>query len=197
METQKYIQQLNELTETLKKQPQYVGFNHRFYVPGWIGFVQQCIVESKMTRAAKKPIYQGKGFYECGDIIIDLVDNACKAKKESVDNFEKNNEDIESLQIVSSATEALDAWINIYPEIAYWMNQKFDDKYITNAVGIIQGNLKESLTSIIDLPKENFKPKTNSSFCRELKAMGSQMLAMICNILVFAAVFGLLATIFG
>ena len=197
MTTQDYINELNTLTSVLRKQPQYIGFNHKFYVPGWVGFIQESIVESKMNKAAEKPIYDGKGYYACADKIIELVDGACKAKKESVDNFEKNNQDEESLQILSSASDALDAWIDIYPEIAFWMNRKIDDKYITNAVGIIQGNLRESMSTIMDIPKDNFKSKSNSSFGSEMKAMGNQILGMICNVILFAAIFGLLGAIFG
>lgn len=197
MVIQKYIQQLNELTEALKKQPQYIGFCHRFYVPGWIGFIQVCIVERKMSKAAKKPIYNGKGYFECANLIADLVDGACKAKKEETDNSDIINEDNESAQIVSSANDALTSWINIYPEIAYWMNQKIDDKHITNAVGIIQRNLRKSLSTIIDLPKEIFESETNYSFVSELKALGNQLLGTICNIIVIIPIWGVLCAIFG
>lgn len=196
METQKYIQQLKELTEALKKQPQYIGFNHKFYIPGWISFAQEYLVERKMSKAAKKPIYQGEGYYECANKIIEIVDNACKAKKNS-ENFIKRNDDVESLQIVSSADDALNALINIYPEIAYWMNQKINDQYITNVVGIIQDNFKKSLSSIIDIPKNNFNLETNSSFGNEFKAVGNQLLGMICNIIVIAAISCLYISIFG
>ena len=76
------------------------------------------------------------------------------------------------------------------------MNQKIDDNYVTNALGIIQGNIKKSLSTIMDVPCERMSNKS-SSFTSEMKAMGGQIAAMICNVIVFAAVFGLLGAIFG
>ena len=35
------------------KEPVY-GFHYKFYVPGWIGFIQECVVESKMQKFNEK-----------------------------------------------------------------------------------------------------------------------------------------------
>lgn len=196
MDYQDYISQLNSLAEALAKQPQQVGFVHKFFVPGWIGFIQECLVESKMTKVSKQPIYQGMGYFECGDKIADLVAKVCEAKKESVENFEKSNDDPENLTIMSSAIYALDAWTHIYPEIAYWMNRKIDDNTVTNALGIIQGNIRNSLSAIMDVPSEKMS-NGSGSFASAMKAMGGQIAAMFCNMLVFAALAGLLSAIFG
>lgn len=197
MTTKDYINELDSLTSALKKQPQFVGFNHKFYVPGFIGFIQEWIVESKMNKVARTPIYNGKGYYACADKIMKLVDGACKSKKESAENFEKNNQDPESLQILTSASNALEAWVEIYPEIAYWMNRKINDRYITNAFGVIQGNIRESMSTIMDIPKDNFRPKYKTSFGSQMKSMGNQVLGMICNVILFALIIVLFATIFG
>lgn len=196
MDNQNYISQLNTLADDLAKRPQRVGFVHKFFVPGWIGFIQECIVESKMAKVSKQPIYQGMGYLECGDKIAELVAKACEAKKESVENFEKSNDDPENLTIMASAMTALDAWTHIYPEIAYWMNQKVGDNYVTNALGIIQGNIRNSLSTIMDVPSEKMSNRS-SSFASEMKAMGGLIAAMFCNILVFAVVAGLISAIFG
>lgn len=196
MPHQKYIEQLDEMTTVLSQKPQAVGFVHKFFVPGWVGFIQECFVESKMSKAAKQPIYNGLGYYECGDRIIELVSSACKARTESNPEFTKSNDDINNLRILSSAMNAMEAWTNVYPEIAYWMNRKVGDDYVTNALGVIQGNVKESISTIMDVPAERISNKS-SSFTSEMKAMGGQIAAMFCNILVFAAIAGLISTIFG
>lgn len=196
MAYQEYINQINNLADTLAKKPQTVGFVHKFFVPGWIGFIQECIVENKMSKVAKQPIYNGMGYLECGNKIAELVDKACRARIESDPNFAKSNDDSANLQILSASLNALDAWAHVYPEIAYWMNQKINDQYVTNALGIIQGNVKNSISTIMDVPSEKISNKS-SSFASEMKAMGGQIAAMFCNVIVFAAVFSLLAAIFG
>lgn len=197
MAHKKYLAELDELTATLEKQPQTVGFVHRFFVPGWIGFIQGCIVESKMSKAAKQPIHKGLNYYECGDKIAELTQKACVARKQSGDFREKENDNIDNLSIVNSSFRAIDAWANIYPEIAHWMDRQVNDKYVTCALGIVQGSVKSSLSEIIDLPAEMKNHKPNSSFMRDIKAMGSQLAAMFCNILVFAAIASLVYAIFG
>ena len=53
------------------------------------------------------------------------------------------------------------------------------------------------ILTFLDIPKDDFKPKSHSSFGSEMKAMGNQILGMICNLILFAAIFGLLGAIFG
>lgn len=197
MAHKKYLAELDELTATLEKKPQIVGFVHRFFVPGWIGFIQECIVESRMSKAAKRPIYKGLNYYECGDKIIELTQKACDARKQS-DNFkEKENDNMDNISILNSSFRAIDAWANIYPEIAYWMNRQVNDSHVTCALGIVQENVKSSLSEIIELPAEKKNHKPNSSFIRDMKVMGGQIAAMFCNVLVFAAIASLIGAIFG
>lgn len=197
MAHKKYLAELDELTATLEKMPQTVGFIHRFFVPGWIGFIQECIVESKMSKVAKQPIHKGLNYYECGDKIAELTQKACEARKQSEDFHEKENDNMDNLSILNSSFRAIDAWANIYPEIAYWMNQQVNDNYVTCALGIVQENVKSSLSDIIELSAEKKNHKPNSSFMRDMKAMGGQIAAMFCNIFVFAAIASLIGAIFG
>ena len=197
MAHKKYLAELDELTATLEKMPQTVGLIHRFFVPGWIGSIQECIVESKMSKVAKQPIHKGLNYYECGDKIAELTQKACEARKQSEDFHEKENDNMDNLSIVNSSFRAIDAWANIYPEIAYWMNRQVNDNYVTCALGIVQENVKCSLSDIIELPAEKKNHKPNSSFMRDMKAMGGQIAAMFCNILVFAAIASLIGAIFG
>lgn len=197
MAHKKYLAELDELTATLEKMPQTVGFIHRFFVPGWIGFIQEGIVESKMSKVTKQPIHKGLNYYECGDKIAELTQKACEARKQSEDFHEKENDNMDNLSIVNSSFRAIDAWANIYPEIACWMNRQVNDNYVTCALGIVQENVKCSLSDIIELPAEKRNHKPNSSFMRDMKAMGGQIAAMFCNILVFAAIASLIGAIFG
>ena len=193
MRTQEYINELKELIEALSHQTQYIGFNHKFYVPGWIGLIQESIVESKMSKVAKQPIYKGLNYYECGNRIVELTSKACNALIESEDYQGKDNP--ENLVIMSTSFKALDAWTNVFPEIAYWMNYKINDSQVTCALGVLQNSLKESLSKIVRIPNE--KDKQQSSFGQEMKAMGGQIVAYICNMIVLGIIFGILSAIFG
>lgn len=197
MAHKKYLMELDELTVTLEKNPQTVGFVHRFFVPGWIGFIQECIVERKMSKVAKLPIYKGLNYYECGDKIAELTRKACEARKHSEDFYEMENDNVDNLSILNSSFRAIDAWVNVYPEIAYWMNQQVNDNYVTCALGLVQENVKHSLSEIIELPADKSPHKPNSSFMHDMKAMGGQIAAMFCNFLVFAAICCLIGAIFG
>lgn len=192
-----YLVELDELATALEKRPQTVGFVYRFFIPGWIGFIQECIVESKMSKAAKQPIHKGLNYFECGDKIAELTQKACEARKQSDDFHEKENDNRDNIAILNSSFRAIDAWANIYPEIAYWMNRQVNDNYVTCALGLLQENVKKSLSEIIELPAEKKNHKPNSSFMRDIKSMGGQIAAMFCNILVFATIVSLFSALFG
>jgi hypothetical protein len=195
MDHKQYVDELNDITLVLSKIPQKLGFSHKFYVPGWIGFIQECIVESKMNRIAKLPIYNGLGYFECADKIIELVSKACESRKNSVENFQKENDNPDNLEILAAASNAMEAWCHIYPEIAYWMNRKIDDKYVTCAYGILQRSVSDSISGIMSLPKDFSSSKSKSSFTGEMKAMGNQLLAMICNVIAFAIIIAIISAI--
>lgn len=197
MAHKKHLVELDELTARLEKMPQTVGFVHRFLVPGWVGVIQECIIDHKMSKVAKQPIYKGLNYYECGDSIAELTRMACDARKESEDFHENDNNNLDNLSIVNSSFRAIDAWANIYPEIAYWMDRQVNGNYVTCVLGLVQENVKSSLSKIIELPAEKKNHKPNSSFSRDLKAMGGQMAAMVCNVLLFAAIASLISAIFG
>lgn len=191
-----YINELDALSAVMEKTPQTVGFVHRFYVPGWIGFIQVCIVEHKMDKAAKRLIYKNLDYLDCADRIIELTQKACEARKQSEDFQEKENGNLDNLAIANSCFRAIDAWVNIYPEIASWMNRQIDDNHVTCVLGIVQKNVVDSLSEIMEVPTEKSNYKPNSSFMREMKAMGNQIAAMFCNVIIFAAVASLISAIF-
>lgn len=58
-------------TEEISKKERVSGFHHRFYVPGWIGLIQQSIVENKMNKFVVQPFYDEKNYYEYGDWLIE------------------------------------------------------------------------------------------------------------------------------
>ena len=197
MEYKKYVTELDELTSTLAQYPQTVGLVHRFFVPGWIGFIQQCIVENKIGKTAMQPIYKNLNYYECGDKIADLTHKACEARKQSLDFKEDEKDNIHNLIILNSSFKAIEAWTNVYPVIAYWMNKNVDDKYVTCALNIVQDNVKNSLSEIMTLPAEKKHYKRNYSFAREMKAVGGQMASIFCNIIVLVVIAAIIGAIFG
>lgn len=189
MAYKQYLAELNELTSTLCLKPQTVGFAHKFFVPGWIGFIQECIVDNKMSKAAKQPIYNGLNFYECGNLIIELTQKACDARIKSEDFNGKDNENVDNLAILNSSLSAIDAWVNVFPEIAFWKNRYIDGgKFVTSPLYIIQGNVKLSLATILDIPKDDTRSESSPSFFQDLKERFYPAVAMICNIIVIGIV---------
>ena len=49
-------------TEEISKKERVFGFHQRFYVPGWIGLIQQSIVENKMNKFVVQPFYDEKNY---------------------------------------------------------------------------------------------------------------------------------------
>lgn len=196
MKYQQFTEELDDMVVVLSNTPQKTGFNHPFYVPGWVGFIQECFVEHKMNKTAKIPIYKGLSYFECADKIIDLVKDACGARKYS-DDFQKGNDCKDNLDIVSSAMKAVDAWINVYPEIALWMNRQLGENTIVSTAYIVRCCVESALSDIVDIPKEESTSKSKSSFGSDTKAFVSQIAAIICNCIVFVVVWVLLIAIFG
>lgn len=72
------MQELIVANESLANKEPVYGFHHKFYVPGWIGFIQECIVESKMQKFNKKIFYAGKGYIDFVNWIGDKADAVAK-----------------------------------------------------------------------------------------------------------------------
>jgi hypothetical protein len=195
MDYKQYVDELNDLMLALSKIPQKLGFGHKFYVPGWIGYIQERIVENKINKTAKLPIYKGLDYFECANKIIELVSKACESRKKSVENFKKENDNPDNIEILVAASNAVKAWYHIYPEIANWMNIKFNDRYITSAYGVLQRRVSDSLCDIMSLPKDPSTSTHHSSFMGELKAIIHQILSWFCNIIVLAIIWGIICAI--
>ena len=54
-ELKNHIETLLVATEEISKKERVSGFHHSFYVPGWIGLIQQSIVEKKMNKFVVQP----------------------------------------------------------------------------------------------------------------------------------------------
>jgi hypothetical protein len=204
MEYHKYIDELNAITSILSQTPSKIGFHHKFYVPGWTGFIQSCIVEHQMNKAAKRPIYQNLGYFECGDKIDDLVAKACQARVESSTNDEKDNNNPENLAILEAATNAINSWRNIYPEIADLMTLQADNKHMASPFGVHYTNITKSLSLIVNLPKESqHRKKEKTSFLKSIwnglvDAFGAPLeyiVTLICNLLLAGVVIALISGI--
>lgn len=111
---QGFLRELEGLVAALRAERRRVGFLHKFFLPGPLGSVQEWIISSRMMRVARRRIYAGLDYYECGDRIAGLVAEACARIPAH------ETESGCARKLLLRATEAVDAWINLYPEIAYW-----------------------------------------------------------------------------
>lgn len=197
----KYLAELDEMTSVLSNKPQTVGFVHKFIVPGWIGIIQEFIIEHRMSKVAMQPLYNGLNYYKCGNRIADLVDDACVARIRSATDFVKSNDDPDNLRIMSSALRAVETWAGLYPEIAYRMNQKISNEYVTNYLSIIQSKVNDAITSIMNIDRDtSSEDKPRSFVCNakdELMNMGWHLAAWVCNATLLIAIWSVLIVIFG
>ena len=181
----------------MERKPQTVGFVHRFFVPGWIGFIQECIIENKMSKAAKQPIHKGLNYYECAELIMKLTGDICKERLSENESIDKSFDNPDNIEIMKSVFGAIEAWSNVYPEIAFYKNVKISERFISCAYNVTLDNCQTSLKKIMELPKSqpsnkgserHKKVKRRSSFRRDMQAFGYQMVAIFCNIIVLGVV---------
>ena len=198
METEFYIRELEELRGALRSESQYIGFHHKFYIPGWIGWIQRIFVEKKMDQQAKKPIYKGKGYYDCGFKIASLVYDACESRRLSDPCFQKDNNHPAHQAIYLNAMQALKDWSQIYPEIAEMPNRRINDQTYISTSGLLYHKIQSHLSEIMDVKGEdkiNVKPK--ESMLSDIIDFGQWLITWACNMIVFVAIFSILIAIFG
>lgn len=182
-------------TEEISKKERVSGFHHLFYVPGWIGLIQQSIVENKMNKFVVQPFYDEKNYYEYGDRLIEqsktIAELQVKNKPEgdSVDEAYEN----QCAAIRKLFNLALDVWIDVCPEIALYCNHKYTEKTLISAAGIEQNAYEENLKPMGYVVTPS---KSDRKFTDDVKDGFYYIAGYILNILILAAIFGLGSLIF-
>ncbi len=204
MPHQQFVSQLNEITEVLIKETRTNNLEHKFIVPGWIGFIQECIICHNKEKALKRPLYNGLGYLECANYIMDCVDNACKARVKSTPNFRKSNTDPENLEILTATVRAIDIWMSIYPEIAFDPTIPVSKNCVTTPCRKIQNVVYDSLSTIMDISEDKIvhpdktKKRKNIYSISEINknTLGNRMAGIICNLLLVTVIICIFDSLF-
>ena len=115
------------LTAIIDKEPVY-GFGHKFYVPGFIGVIQQSIVEKKMDDFASKPYYEEQNYYDFANVFL-KSNEVCEMLVRSKQTYATDDElyGKQCGTLIKIYDLLLNAWINTCPEVATYCNLKYDD----------------------------------------------------------------------
>ena len=174
------------------KQPVY-GFHFKFYVPGWIGFIQECIVESKMQKFYKTPFYADRGYIDFANWIVDKASEVAKCYNE-IETL-KNEDKIACKKMVINIFNAtIENWMECCPEIATYCNIDFDGNVRISPMGFVHYRLASSLKNF---GYTQFDSNTSkSSLFSEVKAQGMYIIGYILNVILLACIWGILIAIF-
>lgn len=186
------IQELIVANDSLgNKEPVY-GFHHKFYVPGWIGFIQECIVESKMQKFNKKIFYAGKGYINFANWVVDKADAVAKCYSE-IENMNEEKSSICKKLIVAIFDSIVDNWAKCCPEVATFCNIDFGGNTKISPLGFVHYKLASALQNF-GYPQ--FDSNTSkSSFISEMKAQGYYIIGYILNVIILACIFGIIQAI--
>lgn len=174
------------------KEPVY-GFHHKFYIPGWIGLIQECTVESKMQKFNKNVFYAGKGYIDFVNWIGAKADAVAKHYPE-IENMDDEKNSVCKKLIVAIFDSVIENWAKCCPEIATYCNIDFNGNTKISPIGLIHYMLASSLQNF-GYPKFNNKSSKNS-FISEMKTQGYYIIGYILNVIILACVFGIIGAIF-
>ena len=184
---------INELSQ---KTP-VVGFHHSFYVPGWIGFFQLMAVESKMNKFASKVFCRKMNYFEFGDWIIKKSGEIATLQQQtSADDQESRKSQNDAIIRVFKVMTAL--WMNYLPEVSTHCNIKYTENTLVLPAGLVYKGLEENLKELGYSEQTNDNGQSSkSSIKNEAKDFLYNIAGYILNIILLAAIFGLLGAIFG
>ena len=184
---------INELSQ---KTP-VVGFHHSFYVPGWIGFFQLMAVESKMNKFASKVFCRNMNYFEFGDWIIKKSGEIATLQQQtSADDQESRKSQNDAIIRVFKVMTAL--WMNYLPEVSTHCNIKYTENTLISPAGLVYKGLEENLKELGYSEQTNDNGQSSkSSIKNEAKDFLYNIAGYILNIILLAAIFGLLGAIFG
>lgn len=175
--------------EIAKKEP-IVGFHHSFYVPGWIGAIQEMVVNSKMHDFESKPYFHEKSYTDFAQWLIDSsakISELQKQNKPDESNSSALEEyNIQSKAIVKTFSVLIELWVNSAPEVATMFNRIIDSNVRMSLYGIVYQNVSHNLR---DFGFKQISEKPNEKgFLEEGKDMLYRLAGMFINILIFGII---------
>ena len=183
---------INELSQ---KTP-VVGFHHSFYVPGWIGFFQIMAVESKMNKFASQTFCRNMNYFEFGDWIINKAKEIAELQKGmKTDDTQMTQSQNEAIIRVFKVLAAL--WMNYLPEVSTYHSIKYTENTLISPAGMVYKGLEENLKELGYEQSDDSERASKSSMKDDAKGCLYSIAGYILNILLLAAIFGLLGAIFG
>ena len=196
-ELRNLMAELLEANEGISQREPVTGFNHSYYVPGWIGIIQTSIVQSKMNKFSKLPFYKDKNYLEFANWFSGTSKNAVELLINSKDKFETDDELYRSqCNVLTGIYMTLfNNWIRCSPEVATFYSYEHN-RMLYSAAGLIHTILSPNLSKIGFNEKESEK-KQDSSFTQEAKGMLYNLAGYIINVILFACIIGLGSLIFG
>lgn len=193
-ELKKLLQELIVANDSLANKEPMFGFHYKFYVPGWIGLIQESIVESKMQKFDQKVFYDGRGYIGFANWLCEKANAVAKCYSE-IENME-NGKSSECKKLVLAIFDlTIENWVKCCPEIATYCNIDFSDNTKISPIGWVHYKLASTLQEFGYPQFDNKSPK--SSFVSEMKAQSYFIIGYILNVIILACVFGIIGTIFG
>ena len=153
-------------------------------------------VENKMNKFASKTFCRNMNYFEFGDWIINRSKEIANLQKES------STEDIQMTQSQNDAIirvfKVLTAlWMNYLPEVSTYHSIKYSENTLISPAGMVYKGLEENLKQLGYEQSNENEQGSKSSVKDDAKGCLYTIAGYILNILLFAAIFGLLGAIFG
>lgn len=190
------VEALLKATDVISKREPVYGFHHKYYVPGWIGIIQQMIVENKMNKFSSQQFYDDKNYLEYADWLIKLSKEISDLQIKYKPEGEKIDLDYEHKcnTLIKIFNVTFEAWIEACPEIATYCNHEYTENTLISAAGIVQNAFIENLGAIGYVVQPS---KSERKFMDEVRGQLYYIAGYIINVLLLGLIFGIGSTIFG
>lgn len=176
-----------------------VGFHHSFYVPGWIGFFQLMFVESKMNKFASQSFCRNMNYFEFGNWVINKSKEIADIQKGiAIDDPQMTKSQNDAIIRVFKVLAAL--WMNYLPEVSTYHSIKYTENTLISPAGLVYKGLEDNLKDLgyeQSDDSDDSGHSSKSSVKDDAKGCLYSIVGYILNILLLAAIFGLLGAIFG
>lgn len=172
-----------------EREPVY-GFAPKFYVPGWIGIIQNFYVSLKISRYNKEQFSCGKGYLDFAGYIVELSDRAAKlyGETEWKDSVYK---DRCGRVVVGVFDMLVVVWKECCPEVANFI------EWPSKVSAYIWVKLKfESSLEDCGYPKLNVDSEDSLSFSDDFKIRAYHFVGYILNVILFGIIIAIFSAIF-
>ena len=182
----------------LSQRTPVVGFHHRFYVPGWIGFIQETIVNKNMHKWRSEVFYKGKTYDEFMFWMISSSEKLCELQISSKPANYMDEEDMQLYKqrkkaIVDTVDDLIKVWSSVAPEVVFQRNLKGDEDGPISPYKFVCDNVALALEDL-GYPKPYVSKNTGG--CRaEMRELFYRVAGMFINCLTLAAI-GALISVF-